>query len=232
MGEAKRRRLAGKPPPVRSNGKVLKDGKLVDHLAVMRRTEQSLSEAHAEVVAGLMGDTARVPCDGCRECCWHHRVVVSPLHDQVDQLDTVCLDDGTTVLRQMPDGRCVHLGEGGCTVYEHRPKVCRKYDCRMLLMLGEREMFESGHAPPVWDFALKSREDRVLALALRHTGATNAGPDGTLNREDAVAGICVGYRKSMSQASVFVDQMDKLTPEEWQREVAIAQEYEKRLSRK
>jgi Putative zinc- or iron-chelating domain len=34
--------------------------------------------------------------------------------------------------RQREDGYCVHSAEvsHGCTVYEHRPLTCRKYDCR------------------------------------------------------------------------------------------------------
>ncbi len=34
--------------------------------------------------------------------------------------------------RQARDGRCVHQDRGtlGCTIYEHRPSVCRIYSCR------------------------------------------------------------------------------------------------------
>jgi Fe-S-cluster containining protein len=34
--------------------------------------------------------------------------------------------------RQGPDGLCVHLDRGthGCSIYEHRPGICRIYDCR------------------------------------------------------------------------------------------------------
>lgn len=35
-------------------------------------------------------------------------------------------------IAQRPDGYCVHNRAGGCTceVYQHRPSVCRTYDCR------------------------------------------------------------------------------------------------------
>lgn len=35
-------------------------------------------------------------------------------------------------IRQGEDGYCVHWdrGNGGCTIHEQRPHVCRKYDCR------------------------------------------------------------------------------------------------------
>lgn len=53
-------------------------------------------------------------------------------------------DDATleSVPDVMPDGRiaprlkvtaegdCVYLGEGGCTIYERRPWLCRIFDCR------------------------------------------------------------------------------------------------------
>jgi Fe-S-cluster containining protein len=35
-------------------------------------------------------------------------------------------------IRQRADGYCTHniAGTGGCSVYQHRPSVCRTYDCR------------------------------------------------------------------------------------------------------
>jgi Fe-S-cluster containining protein len=33
-------------------------------------------------------------------------------------------------IARRPDGYCAHNEEGRCTVYEHRPGICRTYDCR------------------------------------------------------------------------------------------------------
>lgn len=32
-------------------------------------------------------------------------------------------------IRKQPDGRCVHQNGKGCTIYDHRPGVCRRYSC-------------------------------------------------------------------------------------------------------
>ena len=34
-------------------------------------------------------------------------------------------------LRHDASGRCSQLTDGGCSVYEHRPRACRTYDCRI-----------------------------------------------------------------------------------------------------
>lgn len=73
-----------------------------------------------------------VPCGSCTLCC-HGKVFLWPSED-AGPLQVV-VDrrvDGRRLRRlvQKPDGSCVHLGEGGCTVYEHRPRICREFDCR------------------------------------------------------------------------------------------------------
>ena len=33
-------------------------------------------------------------------------------------------------------GRCPMLRDNGCSIYEHRPRTCRTYDCRVFLAAG------------------------------------------------------------------------------------------------
>jgi hypothetical protein len=61
--------------------------------------------------------------------------------------------DGELVLQRRPDGACVHLGERGSTVYEHRPAVCRSFDGRAFAAMGIVESCAPGHQTPGWKFA-------------------------------------------------------------------------------
>lgn len=72
---------------------------------------------------------AHVDCGACRLCCHHQRVLVTP-GDPEELYDTESVLDGKfKLLRQRPDGSCIHLGPGGCEVYENRPAICRAFDC-------------------------------------------------------------------------------------------------------
>ena len=83
-----------------------------------------------------------VPCGSCSECCrgpgrelalgeadlaaiegsrWRIRWTVEHL------------PDGRVLLGSDEGGTCLHLGAGGCRVYEDRPPVCRAFDCRTLV---------------------------------------------------------------------------------------------------
>jgi Fe-S-cluster containining protein len=42
-------------------------------------------------------------------------------------------------LSQHDNGDCVYLGDGGCTIYDRRPAVCRGFDCRRLFMSQSRD---------------------------------------------------------------------------------------------
>jgi hypothetical protein len=71
---------------------------------------------------------AVVACGACQLCCWHQRVFVME-GDPAERYDTEDIGNGARMLRQRPDGSCVHLGPGGCEVYAHRPRICRAFDC-------------------------------------------------------------------------------------------------------
>lgn len=43
------------------------------------------------------------------------------------------------LLATTPEGACVYLGESGCTIYDHRPTLCRSFDCRKHYLILPRE---------------------------------------------------------------------------------------------
>jgi len=85
-----------------------------------------------------------VPCDGCTACCTSSQFV----HIEPDETETLAripnelcfpapgLPRGHVVLGYDEHGRCPMLGDGGCSIYEHRPRTCRTYDCRVFAASG------------------------------------------------------------------------------------------------
>jgi hypothetical protein len=115
---------------------------------------------------------ARVPCNGCTACCHASKVDFDPALERPEDLrhlDFVSANEitpGWARLRKRDDGACVHLGPQGCMVYEHRPRVCRLYDCRFLAVAGVIEPYEGGHQAPVWIPEGHTLRDRQMAGAL------------------------------------------------------------------
>ena len=42
------------------------------------------------------------------------------------------------ILDREPNGDCVYLRAGTCTIYDHRPYACREFDCRELFLGMDR----------------------------------------------------------------------------------------------
>ncbi len=98
-----------------------------------------------QMLLALRGGTdSDVPCGDCVACCTSRQFVhVEP--DEVDALAHIPdevrfaapgLASGHVVLGYDDEGRCPMLGERGCTIYEHRPRACRVYDCRVFVAAG------------------------------------------------------------------------------------------------
>jgi hypothetical protein len=107
------------------------------------------------VDAWWRGDAGPVPCAGCSACCYYAGIPVDKKRDRkrLPHLLTERNRDGELVLQRRADGACVHLGERGCTVYEHRPAVCRSFDCRAFSAMGLVEHCDPDHRTPDWQFA-------------------------------------------------------------------------------
>ena len=89
------------------------------------------------------GGSMDVPCGSCTACCRSGQLIpvgadeadalahISPHH-----LAPMPGESGTFVLTHDPSGRCSQLLADRCSVYEHRPKACRNYDCRIFPAAG------------------------------------------------------------------------------------------------
>ena len=77
---------------------------------------------------------------------------------------------GFSVLPYDERGRCPLLRESGCSIYEHRPRTCRAYDCRVLTATG----VDVGPAKPAirrraseWAFTYEGQADQLAVAAVR-----------------------------------------------------------------
>lgn len=85
-----------------------------------------------------------VPCGTCSACCRSAYFI----HVEPDEAETLRripaavrfpapgLPDGHVVLGYDERGRCPMLVDDRCSIYEHRPRTCRTYDCRVFAAAG------------------------------------------------------------------------------------------------
>jgi Fe-S-cluster containining protein len=99
----------------------------------------------AAMQAALRGErSADVPCGDCTACCRSSQFV----HIGPDETDTLAhipsallfaaprLPKGHVLMGHDDEGRCPMLVDDRCTIYEHRPRTCRTYDCRVFPAAG------------------------------------------------------------------------------------------------
>ena len=109
----------------------------------------------------MSGPIANVPCNGCTACCRNQVVVLFPEHgDDLTILSRHIDLGGAVILMDAENGDCIYLENGKCSVYEHRPAMCRAFDCRDMFRslsraqrrrmvrdgTGSEEIFDAGRA--------------------------------------------------------------------------------------
>ncbi|HZP31552.1 MAG TPA: YkgJ family cysteine cluster protein [Acidimicrobiia bacterium] len=124
-----------------------------------------------------------VPCDGCTACCRSAQFVhIEP--DETDALAHIPAEllfpaplrpPGHLVMGYDEQGRCPMLGEDGCTIYEHRPRACRMYDCRVfaatgVTVAGDRQAAIRERVDR-WRFELRTGAESARRDALRAAAA-------------------------------------------------------------
>ena len=118
-----------------------------------------------------------VPCGTCTACCRSSYFIhVGPdEHDTLRHIPKRLLfpapgrPKGHRVLGFDERGHCPMLTDAGCSIYEHRPRTCRSYDCRVFTAtdLSAREDGKVDIAQRVdrWRFDLDSEPHAVTELA-------------------------------------------------------------------
>lgn len=118
-----------------------------------------------------------VPCAECCACCsTAHFVHVGP--DERDVLSLVPrelqfpapgLPAGHVVLPYDERGRCPMLADDGtCSIYDHRPRTCRVYDCRVFTAAGmDADREEITVQSRRWRFTYPASEDGEEHEAVR-----------------------------------------------------------------
>ena len=149
-----------------------------------------------------------VPCDGCTACCTSAQFV----HIAPDETDTLAhiprellfpaprMPRGHMLLGYDERGHCPMLDEGVCTIYDHRPRTCRTYDCRIFSAAGV-EVDDGDDAKSAiaqrtrrWQFTFAAEEDHLRHAAVEVAAAFLAG------REDLCPG---GARPSLTGLAVL-----------------------------
>jgi len=147
-----------------------------------------------EIQGAIRGERGSVvPCGSCTACCTSSRFV----HIEPDETDTLAhipgellfpaplRPEGHMVLGYDERGHCPMLIDGRCSIYEHRPRTCRVYDCRIFPATGlEPEEDEPDIARQVrrWRFTFPTaadvtRHQAVLAAAASLGGRGDLSPD-------------------------------------------------------
>ncbi|HEX4428762.1 MAG TPA: YkgJ family cysteine cluster protein [Frankiaceae bacterium] len=152
------------------------------------------------------GDPAGVPCDGCTACCRSGKLIpVEP--DELEALAHIATEDlvpeqgqpgqpARRVLRHDESGRCSQLTAEGCSVYAHRPRACRMYDCRIFPAAGVLpDSPLIADRAQQWRFSYASAASRerhgdvrMAAVALGFPGGLSSPSSPTQRALDAIEG--------------------------------------------
>ena len=134
-----------------------------------------------ELDAALRGHSdSKVPCGSCYTCCTSSQFI----HIAPDETDTLAHIDarllfpapgaprGHVLLGYDERGHCPMLVENRCTIYAHRPRTCRTYDCRAFPAAGltvadmpENQQRIGQHADR-WRFRYHTKADRTRQQAV------------------------------------------------------------------
>jgi Fe-S-cluster containining protein len=160
-------------------------------------TAGAFSSWVVEMQAAILGEgESDVPCGGCTACCTSSQFIhISP--DETDALSHIPahllfpaprLPSGHVLLGYDEQGHCPMLVDDQCSIYEHRPKTCRTYDCRIFPaagLKGDDDNALIARQARRWQFSFPSAADQIEHDAVR-----------------AAATFLDGHRDLLSEASV------------------------------
>lgn len=121
-----------------------------------------------------------VPCGECMVCCMScYFVYIRP--DEIEALAAIPkqwlfpapgMPRGIALLMYDKKGKCPMLSGNGCSIHASRPRVCRKYDCRIFPATG----ISAGNSRPLvcqrtdrWQFGYPTGGDQTEHAAVRNS---------------------------------------------------------------
>ncbi len=127
------------------------------------------------------GNGIDVPCGDCTACCKSSQFIHVE-HTETETLSRIPRDllfpapgepPGNMLMGYDEHGCCPMLVNEKCSIYLHRPKTCRSYDCRVFPASGiENDEIESpliAHQVKRWTFTYKANSDKDLHTAIQAT---------------------------------------------------------------
>jgi uncharacterized protein len=118
-----------------------------------------------------------VPCGECTACCSSAQfVAIGPEESETLRhipaellVSAPFMPPGHVLLGHDEHGRCPMLVDGRCSIYDHRPRTCRTYDCRVLAATGLEPRGKPLIARQIrrWSFSHPTAADQVEAEALQ-----------------------------------------------------------------
>ena len=125
-----------------------------------------------------------VPCGTCTACCTSSQFI----HIEPDETDTLAhipkalrfpaprLPAGHVLLGYDQRGHCPMLIDEQCSIYEHRPRTCRTYDCRVFPAAGldlddDKDKALIARQARRWTFSLAAPTDQTKHDAVRAAAA-------------------------------------------------------------
>jgi Fe-S-cluster containining protein len=122
---------------------------------------------------------SEVPCGGCTACCRSSQFI----HVGPDETETLAaipaellfpaprLPEGYVLLGYDENGHCPMLIDDECSIYEHRPRTCRTYDCRVFpatgVELDDDDMLAIARRARQWRFGFPGEVDQIEHDAVR-----------------------------------------------------------------
>lgn len=127
-----------------------------------------------EVQQAIRGErSSDVPCGGCTGCCTSSQFI----HIAPDETDTLAhipaamlfpaprLPRGHVLVGYDQHGHCPMLIDNACSIYAHRPRTCRTYDCRVFpaarVELDDADKGAIARQTRRWQFSFESPNARV-----------------------------------------------------------------------
>lgn len=131
--------------------------------------------------AALRGEAdSDVPCGTCTACCTSSQFI----HIGPDETDTLAhipeellfpapgQPAGHVLMGYGEDGQCPMFVDGACSIYAHRPRTCRVYDCRLFAALGRVNDDTPAIAQRIrsWEFSYADEDSRAEHERVRSEG--------------------------------------------------------------